>query len=147
MKTTYPPIIVTQTFPVSAETVWKAITSIDEMKQWYFEVLSSFKPKVGFETRFTVSVEDRVYPHIWKVTEVIPKQKISYQWTFDGYKGKSVTHWELSEENNKTTLKLTSEVLEPYPENIPEFERESGVEGWNYFIKKTLDILFTDREI
>jgi len=25
-----------------------------------------------------------------------------------------------------------------FPDDIPEFKRESGVEGWNYLIKKSL---------
>jgi hypothetical protein len=37
-----------------------------------------------------------------------------------------------------TKLRLTAQVLEDFPEDIPEFKRESGVEGWTYFIKKSL---------
>ena len=40
--------------------------------------------------------------------------------------------------NNITTLHLNFTVLEAFPENIPEFKRESGVEGWNYLIKESL---------
>lgn len=132
------PIITVQTFQVSAEIVWNAITQLDEMRQWYFENIPNFEAKVGFKTQFIVKTKERVFLHNWNVTEVIPLQKISYQWTFNGYKGISCTHWELIDHGNVTTLKLTSEVLEDHPDNIPEFKRESGVGGWNYFIKERL---------
>jgi len=33
---------------------------------------------------------------------------------------------------------LTCEVVEDFDDNIEEFKRESGIEGWNYFIKNRL---------
>jgi len=38
----------------------------------------------------------------------------------------------------KNTVVLSTEVLEDYPDDIPEFKRESGLGGWNYFIKDRL---------
>jgi hypothetical protein len=35
-------------------------------------------------------------------------------------------------------LRLTYIVIEKFPEDIPEFTRESGMVGWNYFIRKKL---------
>lgn len=35
-------------------------------------------------------------------------------------------------------LKLTHQVMESFPQDIPEFLRESGVKGWNYFIGESL---------
>ena len=46
--------------------------------------------------------------------------------------------FELIEEGNQTKLRLTYTVIENFPDNIPEFTRESGIEGWSYFIKKSL---------
>jgi len=43
------PIIVEQTFNRSIDTVWNSVTEIDQMRQWYFENIPSFKPEVGFE--------------------------------------------------------------------------------------------------
>ena len=65
-------------------------------------------------------------------------KKISYDWRYDGYSGSSIVVFELIEEGNWTKLRLTYTVVENFPDNIPEFTRESGIEGWNYFIKQSL---------
>lgn len=132
------PIIVEQTFNATIDSVWKAITEIKQMRQWYFENIPTFKPEVGFETQFTVEGQYRVFPHRWKVTEVEPLKKIAYNWKYDGYPGDSIVLFELFEMENSTKLKLTYRVLESFPEGIPEFERESGVRGWEFFIGKSL---------
>ena len=75
---------------------------------------------------------------MWKVTEVMPMKKITYNWKYDGLQGDSFVLFELFEENNSTKLRLTHQVTESFPEDIPEFKRESGVEGWTFFIKKSL---------
>ncbi len=138
MKNTDDPIVVEQTFDTSIENVWTAITVLDKMKQWFFDNITSFEPVVGFETRFVIQIEDRIFPHLWKLTEVVPKKKITYDWRYEGYPGSEIVVFELIEEYNRTKLRLTSTVVEKFPDNIPEFKRESGVEGWSYFIKKSL---------
>ncbi|MTI29585.1 SRPBCC family protein, partial [Xanthovirga aplysinae] len=138
MKNTEEPIVVEQSFDSSVENVWDAITVYNKMIKWFFPNLPSFEPVVGFETRFVVQNEGRIFPHLWKLTEVIPMKKIIYDWRYEGYPGRSVVIFELMEEGNKTKLKLTSKVLEDFPDHIPEFKRESGVEGWSYLIQKSL---------
>ena len=138
MKKTEEPIVVEQIFDTSKENVWEAITILDKMKQWFFNNIEAFEPVVGFETRFTIQVEDRIFPHLWKLTEVVATKKITYDWRYEGYPGISIVEFELSEKDNQTKLKLTYTVLESFPDNIPEFTRKSGIEGWNYFIKKSL---------
>jgi uncharacterized protein YndB with AHSA1/START domain len=132
------PIVVEQTFKTSIDTVWKSITEIDDMRQWYFENIPSFKPEVGFETQFNVEGQDRNFLHMWKVTEVVPLKKITYNWKYKDYAGDSDVVFELIKQNNLTTLKLTHKVLESFSDDIPEFSRESGIEGWNFFIRKRL---------
>jgi len=138
MKNTEEPVIVEQTFDTSIENVWNAITKLDQMKQWFFENIESFRPEVGFETQFDVQVEDRKFPHLWKLTEVDPMKRITYNWKYDGYVGDSFVTFELIEYNNHTKLILTHKVVESFPTDIPEFSRESCSEGWNYFIGKSL---------
>ena len=138
MKKDEEPIIVEQTFNTSREAVWNAITDIGQMRQWYFENIPSFKPEVGFETQFNVQSQDRNFLHMWKVTEVVPLKMISYNWKFEGYPGDSVVTFELFQQENLIKLRLTDRVLESFPGDIPEFARESGVEGWTFFIKKRL---------
>jgi len=132
------PIIVQQTFDVSIETVWKAITDLGQMQQWYFTNVPDFKPEIGFETRFLIQNEGRNFTHIWKVTEVIPKKSISYSWTFKEYSGEALSTFALEENGSKTTLILKSQVLIKFPDDIPEFKRESGQAGWDYLIKQRL---------
>ena len=138
MKKTDPPIIVEQKFNISVEKVWEALTNIDLMKQWFFDNIESFEPEVGFTTAFTVKNEDRIFTHLWKLTEVIPLQKITYNWKYKEYPGDSFVTFELSEDKNHVTLKLSTTVVENFPQDIPEFKRESCVGGWNYFVKNRL---------
>lgn len=132
------PIVVVQRFDTSIENVWNALTVLHEMTQWYFPNIPSFEPVRGFTTKFIVKVEDRIYPHIWKITEVLPKKKIEYEWKFDGYTGSSISLFELAQDGNQTKLKLTATVIEKFQDNIPEFKRDSAVGGWNYLIKESL---------
>ena len=138
------PVVVEQTFNTSIDAVWSAITEIDQMRQWYFENIPSFKPEVGFKTQFNVQSQDRHFLHMWKVTEVVPLKMITYNWKYEGYPGDSFVLFELFNQNNLTKLRLTHQVQESFPEDIPEFSRESGVEGWTFFIRKRL-IEFLER--
>jgi len=138
MKTADEPIIVEQIFHTPINTVWSAITNVEQMKQWFFENIDAFKPEVGFETQFVVQNEDRKFTHLWKITEVLPHKKITYNWKYKEYPGDSFVTFELIEENSHVTLRLSHKVAEDFPTDIPEFERESGVQGWNYFIRKNL---------
>jgi len=138
MKKSDEPIVVEQTFAATPDDVWRAITDIDQMHQWYFENIPAFEPEVGFETQFNVQSENRNFLHLWKVTEVIPGKKITYGWKFAKYPGDSFVVWELFEQDDGTKLRLTVVVEEDFPEDIPEFERESCLGGWKYFIKERL---------
>jgi uncharacterized protein YndB with AHSA1/START domain len=138
MKTIEEPICVEHLFDQSIERVWKAITELDEMVLWFFDNIPAFKPIVGFKTEFTVQSEDRIFPHIWEITEVIPQKKIVYNWSYSNYNGDSLVTFELIEHNYQTKLSLTTKVIEDFPDNIPEFKWESCLAGWNYFIKERL---------
>ena len=138
MKKGDAPVVVEQTFNKSIDTVWNSITEVDQMRQWYFENIPSFKSEVGFETQFNVSCHDRNFLHQWKVTEVVPKQLITYHWKYERYSGDSFVTFELSRQNDVTTLTLTHRIVESFPDDIPEFKRESCLEGWTFFIKKSL---------
>lgn len=138
MKVDEEPIIIEQTFNTSIDAVWKAITDIDQMRQWFFDNIPSFKPEVGFETQFDVQSGERTFRHMWKVTEVVPLKLIKINWNYEGYQGDSDVLFELSEQDNKAKLRLTDLVLEDFSQDIPEFKRESGVEGWTFFIKRSL---------
>lgn len=144
MKKGDPPIIVKQSFAVSAEAVWRAITDVNQMRQWYFENIPDFRAEVGFETRFEIRNEGRLFLHQWKVTEVVPLRKIGYDWTYAGYSGEFLSTFELSGQHDQTTLTLTALVLESFPDDVPEFTRESGLAGWVYFITQSLRRFLTE---
>ncbi len=132
------PIAVEQSFEVELDRLWEAITELDQMRQWFFENIGAFEPKEGFETRFIVKNEDRIFPHLWKITEVDPLKKIVYNWKYEGYAGDSFVTFELSEREKGSHLKLTHQITERFQQNIPEFHRENCLEGWNWFIKRRL---------
>src|SRR5262249_42397304 len=108
------PVIVERTYSSPMETVWKAITEVDQMKQWYMSVIPAFEARVGFQTEFSVEHNGGKFPHIWKVTEVVPGKKIAYTWQFPGYPGESLATFELFAEGTNTRLKLTHAGLETH---------------------------------
>ncbi len=132
------PVIVEQCFNKSINEVWNAITHVDHLTQWFFENIPAFEAKVGFKTSFNVRANGRDYLHLWEITEVIPQKKIAYSWKYKDFSGDGVVIFELFEENDQTLLKLTNLGLETFPDNIPEFTRESCEGGWQYFINKQL---------
>ncbi len=138
MKTTDPPIIVEQVFKRSAAVVWQAITNVDQMTQWFFKDIPDFIPKVGFKTQFNVQTPNRDFLHLWTITEVIPLQKIVCNWKYKDYAGDSYVTFELFESQDQTKLVLTTTVTEDFDDTIEEFKYESGLAGWNYFIKESL---------
>ncbi|WP_281542061.1 SRPBCC family protein [Maribacter aestuarii] len=132
------PIIVTQLLKAPIKTVWKAITELEQMRQWYFPNIPDFRLEVSFETRFLVQNEGRDFTHIWKIKEVIPHKLIGYSWNFEEYSGEGYSTFELTEKSDVTELTLKSYVIEAFPADLPEFKRESGQAGWEYLIQKSL---------
>ena len=44
-------IIMERTLDAPVAKVWKALTDVDQMREWYFD-LKEFKPEIGFEFEF-----------------------------------------------------------------------------------------------
>ncbi|MEX1190641.1 MAG: SRPBCC domain-containing protein [Brumimicrobium sp.] len=79
------------------------------------------------------------YFHLWKITEVESQRKITYKLKCEDHTGDSFVTFELSEHGgNNLKLKLIHRVTENFPADIPEFTRESCLEGWNWFVKDSL---------
>ena len=138
MKKTDPPIIVEAIYSTSVEKVWAAITEPEKMRQWFFDNIESFRAEVGFETSFAVQSGERTFTHLWKIKEVIPSKKISYNWSYEEYSGDGFVTFEIVEKEEGTQLRLTNIITEDYPIDIPEFKRESCIGGWNYFLGERL---------
>jgi uncharacterized protein YndB with AHSA1/START domain len=131
------PFVIERTYNAPIEKVWKAITDKDQMKHWYF-VIAEFKPEPGFEFQFEAKNEGVTYLHLCKITEVITGKKLSYSWRYDGYEGNSIVTFELFDEGDKTRIKLTHEGLETFPQDKPDFARESFAAGWTEIIGSSL---------
>lgn len=132
------PLTFSRTYQVTQSQLWSAITVHAEMLKWYFDNIPDFKAEVGFVTKFPVEAPSQVFVHNWEVTEVVSESLIRYEWTFDDIPGRGSTTWQVSAEGVGSRLVLTDEIHEPYPKGIPEFERESAVGGWTYFLDERL---------
>ncbi len=121
-------VVLERTFNAPVARVWKALTNVEQMREWYFD-LKEFKPEVGFEFGFVVEHEGMTYDHRCKVTEVIPQKKIAYTWRYEGHEGESLVTFELFAEGGKTRLKLAHKGLETFPK-LPSFARSNFEAGW-----------------
>jgi uncharacterized protein YndB with AHSA1/START domain len=129
-------IIVERTFDAPVGRVWTALTDVNEMRQWYFD-LKEFKAETGFEFEFVVEHEGNTYHHLCKVTEVIPEKKIAYTWRYKGEPGDSLVTFELFSEGNKTRLKLTHTGIETFPKT-PAYARQNFEAGWTAIVGSEL---------
>jgi uncharacterized protein YndB with AHSA1/START domain len=129
-------VIIERTFNASVAKVWGALTDVDQMREWYFD-LKEFKPEVGFEFQFVVEHEGTTYDHRCKVTEVIPQKKLAYTWRYKGHEGDSLVTFELFADGNETRLKLTHEGLDTFPKT-PAYARENFEKGWTQIIGSEL---------
>jgi uncharacterized protein YndB with AHSA1/START domain len=130
------PLIIERVYNAPAKAVWEAITDVNKMKQWYFDI-KEFKPEVGFAFQFTGGSEDKKYLHLCKITEVIPGKKLTHSWQYDTYPGKSFVTFELFDQGDKTLLKLTHTGLETFPKE-KDFARESFTQGWTFITGTSL---------
>ena len=125
-------VVVERTLNAPVARVWRALTDVDQMRQWYFD-LKEFKPKVGFEFEFVVEHEGNSYHHLCRVTEVVPQKRIAYTWRYKGEPGNSLVTIELSPESEKTRLKLTHTGIDTFPKT-PAYERKNFEAGWTAII-------------
>ena len=63
------PIIKETTIHAPASAVWKALTDVETMKEWYFAI-NEFKAEPGFEFHFFGGDESCQYYHACNVREV-----------------------------------------------------------------------------
>ena len=89
------------------------------MRQWFFDNIESFQAEVGFETSFIIQSGERTFTTLWKVREVIPFRKISYNWSYEEYSGDGYIMFEIFEKEEETQLRLTDIITKNYPNDIP----------------------------
>jgi uncharacterized protein YndB with AHSA1/START domain len=129
-------VVVERSLNASVANVWRALTDVDQMREWYFD-LKAFKPEIGFEFEFVVEHEGNRYHHLCRVTDVIPEKKIAYTWRYKGEPGDSLVTFELSPEGEKTRLKLTHTGIETFPKT-PSYARKNFEAGWTAIVGSEL---------
>jgi uncharacterized protein YndB with AHSA1/START domain len=122
------PLVIERTFKASASRIWRALTNVDEMREWYFD-LKAFEPKPGFEFEFTVEHDGNTFHHLCRITEAIPEKKVAYTWRYAGEPGESLVTFELFPETGGTRLRITHAGLETFP-RTPQFARKNFEGGW-----------------
>jgi uncharacterized protein YndB with AHSA1/START domain len=127
------PYVIERVFDAPVAQVWEAITTEDDLKQWYFD-LKEFKPEVDVEFEFTVDQNGVNYRHLCRVAELISQKRLAYTWRYEGYAGNSLVSFDLSAEGNKTRLRLTHLSLESFTQ----FTREDFAKGWTQLIGTNL---------
>lgn len=133
------PVIIETTMNVPITDVWDAITNVNKLKQWYFD-MPDFKPEVGNIFEFYEPGGKNEYLHHCKVLAVIPLKKLEHTWTHPLHsKGTSILTWELKKGGaDKTHLKLTHEGLEHFADAGAAFNRENYIKGWDEIINTSL---------
>jgi uncharacterized protein YndB with AHSA1/START domain len=129
-------IILERTFDAPVGRVWTALTDVDQMREWYFD-LKEFKPQVGFEFEFIVEHQGNSYHHLCRVTDVVPEKKIAYTWRYKGQPGNSLVTFELSPGGEKTRLTLTHTGIETFPKTSA-YARKNFEAGWTAIIGSEL---------
>jgi uncharacterized protein YndB with AHSA1/START domain len=129
-------VVVERTLNAPVARVWSALTDVDQMRQWYFD-LKEFRPEVGFEFEFVVEHEGNHYHHLCRVTDVVPQKKVAYIWRYKGEPGDSLVTFELFREGEKTRLKLTHTGIDTFPET-PAYARKNFETGWTQIVDSEL---------
>lgn len=135
---THQPIIIERLVEAPINVVWKAITDKYAMQKWYFD-FDEFVPEVGFKFEFKGGPEDGTqYVHLCEITEIIICKKLTYSWRYEGYEGNSFVTFDLTNQMDKTLVRLIHEGVETFDQNNPDFARENFVKGWTEIINTSL---------
>jgi len=60
--------------------------------------------------------------------------RICVRWDFDEYPGDSTLAFELSGTEEGVLVRVIDTIIEDFPQDVPEFKRESCRGGWEYFL-------------
>jgi uncharacterized protein YndB with AHSA1/START domain len=131
------PLVVEQDYHAPADALWQALTNKDKMREWYFD-LEDFRPEVGFDFRFYGGSDEIRYLHLCRVTEAIPGKRLTYSWQYKGYPGESLVSFELFPQDDITRLTLHHAGIHSFPQDSPDFSRESFTRGWTMLLGTNL---------
>lgn len=125
-------IVIGRTISAPPAQVWRALTDSAALKQW-LPFMAGFKLVVGNELRFKLGRDaEHQYQHVSKIIEFVKERKLVYGWRYDGYDGDARVTFELEPIGNSTKLKLSFEIIEPFPADNPDFAVSNFEEGWLY---------------
>lgn len=132
------PIIVEQKVNAPAQKVWKALTDIDEMKIWYFDI-PDFIPKPGTVFNFYEPGDERKYHHQAEILEVIPGKKLKHTWFYPEFSDQKTTvTWELYSEGLQTVIRLIHENINAFYNLGENFSEKAFTEGWTQITEQSL---------
>jgi len=98
-------IILEHTYSVPAEQVWEAITGPDYMNDPDYINHPD-------QTNHPDLMNQLHLPNdIWKVTEIVPGKRISYEWRYQGFPGNSRITFELVPDADGTRITITHTCL------------------------------------
>ena len=130
-------IVVLQEFHVPPPLLWKYLTQVEHMQQWFFQELKSFEAVRGFKTSFAFQYNNKIFTHQWEVKDVLLQEKLFLGWKYKEYPGDSEAIFEISSSPKGSILKLTANILSSFP-TMEEFSRESMQSGWTDLIQRRL---------
>ncbi len=136
------PFVIERIYTAPISLVWQAITDSACMKEWYFD-LPGFRAEPGYEFSFMGGNDCVQYLHLCRVTEVIPLQKLSHTWRYEGYPGDSLVTWELFEDGDKTRVRLTHSGLESFGTTHPDLAPHNFATGWTSIFDRSLSAYLT----
>lgn len=130
-------IVVLQEFHVPPPLLWKYLTQVEHMQQWFFQELNSFEAVRGFKTSFAFQYNNKIFTHQWEVKDVLLQEKLCLGWKYKEYPGDSEAIFDISSSPKGSILKLTANILSSFPA-MEEFSRESMQSGWTDLIQTRL---------
>lgn len=140
-----PPLVIERTMAAPVALVWSALTNAERMKNWYFDI-PGFRAEPGFQFSFAGGPPGRTYNHLCEVKEVLPEQRLTHTWRYEGIPGNSQVTFELFAEGEQTVLRLTHGGLGTFPADNPDLARGNFVEGWSAIIGTSLPAFIARRD-
>lgn len=134
------PIVIEETYAVSSAAVWRAITEVNEMRQWFFPSIEAFEAVVGFATSFNVECEGQVFDHQVVISDVVDGKRLAYGWRYGGFPGDSTVSWDIGAAEGGTHLTLSHQDWHTLcvGQDSEVFSREACEAGWRYFVSDSL---------
>lgn len=114
----------------SAEKIWKALTTKEQMKEWYFDI-PDFKLEEKSVFNFFETGETKEYHHQCEILEIIEHEKFVHTWTHPSHsKGTSTLSWILENNEKGVLIHLKHEGIEQFEDAGPAFSEANFEMGW-----------------